>query len=141
MEPMRVFEQSDGTLLNQNTNLSVASYPTPKKSKHRVSDRDGGGEREREREREARLLHSAQDSSPRERFIWTSSGGIDFKIEEPLASGPDLMTVGRNGWEGGGGGGGSRGRLGELTEMEGGQALYVRGIIIEIAHSTQVGFE
>lgn len=43
--------------------------------------------------REGYLLHSAQESSPRERFIWTSSGGMDFRIEEPLASEPDLMTV------------------------------------------------
>ena len=41
----------------------------------------------------ADLLHSAQESSPRERFIWTSSGGIDFRIEVPLASEPDLMAV------------------------------------------------
>jgi hypothetical protein len=70
------------------TNLSVASYPTPtdkrdlwgKRGKGRVS---GGG---------AHLLHSAQESSPRERFIWTSSGGMDFRIEEPLASELDRMT-------------------------------------------------
>jgi len=39
------------------------------------------------------LLHSAQESSPRERFIWTSSGGIDFRIDEPLASEQDRMAV------------------------------------------------
>lgn len=70
------------------------------RSRH-LMRRDAGGEGATG----AHLLHSAQESSPRERFIWTSSGGMDFRIEEPLESEPDRMAVGwrrgeAEGWRG-----------------------------------------
>lgn len=48
----------------------------------------------RKRRGSAHLLHSAQESSPRERFTWTSSAGMDFRTEDPLASTPDRMSTG-----------------------------------------------
>ena len=80
------------------TNLSVAADSTPVDGSWSAIT---ATDETQERDGNAHLLHSAQESSPRERFTWTSSGGMDFRTEEPLASELDRMAVA--GAEGGGG--------------------------------------
>ena len=71
---------------------AICSQRSRRSMNRRIGGEGRGGE-----ETGAHLLHSAQESSPRERFTWTSSGGMDFRTEEPLASEPDRMASGYGG--------------------------------------------